>query len=293
MNALRIALCSMLLLIATTPLLAQGTYTQIDVPGSIETFPTGIDSAGDIVGAYVDSNFNEHGFLLNGGIYTTMDYPGGQNTELAGINNNGQIVGFTAYPGVGFLYNVTTQSFTTISVPGTSVYTYPLAINDSGIIAGCYNHYGECPLTGFELVGNKYTRIAAFPNRGSQVSGITSSGKLVGYIVGSGGLVVSNFIFDGVTYDLISIPTNAANTKINGVNPAGSALVGFYEPSSNLNSFGFVYQNKVLTTLQFPGASYSSANGINASGLVVGWFFDTNFFAHGFLWTPPAAAPKP
>ena len=31
MNALRMTLCSLLLLIATAPLMAQGTYTQIDV----------------------------------------------------------------------------------------------------------------------------------------------------------------------------------------------------------------------------------------------------------------------
>jgi hypothetical protein len=61
------------LLFATAPLaLAQGTYTQIDVPGSILTFVSGIDTAGDIVGSYADPTSRRHGFLLSGGVYTTI-----------------------------------------------------------------------------------------------------------------------------------------------------------------------------------------------------------------------------
>ena len=58
MNALRIALCSLLALIATVPLMAQGTYTQIDYPGARETFIYGINNAGDIAGAYLESISN-------------------------------------------------------------------------------------------------------------------------------------------------------------------------------------------------------------------------------------------
>src|SRR5271155_3497411 len=69
------------LLLTTAPLaLAQGTYTQIDVPGSLETLGYGIDNAGDIVGGYLDSNDSYHGFLLSGGIFTTLDSPGATST---------------------------------------------------------------------------------------------------------------------------------------------------------------------------------------------------------------------
>ena len=59
MTAPRIALCSLLLLIATAPLVAQGTYTQFDVPGSSYTLGFGINTAGDIVGGYGDASGNE------------------------------------------------------------------------------------------------------------------------------------------------------------------------------------------------------------------------------------------
>jgi hypothetical protein len=40
-------------------------FTQIDVPGAILTDANGINPRGDIVGDYVDSDGNEHGFLLS------------------------------------------------------------------------------------------------------------------------------------------------------------------------------------------------------------------------------------
>src|ERR1700674_3559593 len=98
-----------LLLIATVSLaLAQGTYTQIDYPGASWTYAEGIDSAGDIVGYYVDT-VGEHGFLLSGGGYTSIDYPGAKYTVASGINDNGQVVGGTLDLAVGFLYDVQTQ----------------------------------------------------------------------------------------------------------------------------------------------------------------------------------------
>lgn len=66
---------------------AQGTYSQIDVPGAIGTFAQGINTAGDIVGNYMDATYDIHGFLLSGGVFTTIDYPGVLYTYLQGIND--------------------------------------------------------------------------------------------------------------------------------------------------------------------------------------------------------------
>src|SRR5437773_299056 len=99
------------------PTVAQGTYTQIDVPGASFTSCQGVDTAGDIVGFYGASD-NEYGFLFSGGSYITIAYPGATGTQLTGINDMGQIVGLTYSPSqIGFLYDVVTQSFTTISYP--------------------------------------------------------------------------------------------------------------------------------------------------------------------------------
>ncbi len=102
-----------ILLITAAPLtLAQGTYTQFDVPGAVFTIGYAIDASGDVVGIYGNSDGTFDGFLLSGDIYTPVVYPGSSDTRLSGINDVGQIVGESIGPNIGFLYEVQTQTFT-------------------------------------------------------------------------------------------------------------------------------------------------------------------------------------
>jgi hypothetical protein len=58
----------------TGPTKAQYTFTTIDVPGAVQTFPYGINATGQIVGDYKDAGGISHGFLLDvNGSYTTLD----------------------------------------------------------------------------------------------------------------------------------------------------------------------------------------------------------------------------
>jgi probable HAF family extracellular repeat protein len=112
-------------ILATAALAANSTanasafsFTQIDVPGAAGTFALGINSAGEIVGAFNDAANHTHGFLDTGGSFTKFDVPGiTSNTEAFGINDLGQIVGqFNDVMGVhGFLD--TGGSFTQIDAP--------------------------------------------------------------------------------------------------------------------------------------------------------------------------------
>src|SRR5262249_16161041 len=71
-----------------------GSYTTLTPPGSISTGATGINAAGQIVGAYIPLGGTEHVYLLSGGTYTTFDDPPGSTfTNAYGINDSGQIVG--------------------------------------------------------------------------------------------------------------------------------------------------------------------------------------------------------
>src|SRR5438105_4550842 len=73
---------------------AQLTYSFItfDVPGLSDTWASGINDSGQIVGSYPDAA-GWHGFLLDNGSYTTLDVPGSLSTRAIGINATGQIVG--------------------------------------------------------------------------------------------------------------------------------------------------------------------------------------------------------
>jgi probable HAF family extracellular repeat protein len=81
---------------------SDGNYQSLDylpavydvTTGSSTTLPTAINDKGQIVGWYLDSGRQQHGFLYdpNSG-WTAIDYPGVIGTQALGINNNGQIVG--------------------------------------------------------------------------------------------------------------------------------------------------------------------------------------------------------
>jgi probable HAF family extracellular repeat protein len=73
--------------------LNNGTYTTLDDPLGTDTYITGENDNGQIVGHYTDLSGSEHGFLYAGGTFTTLDNPSGSRTELNGINNAGDIVG--------------------------------------------------------------------------------------------------------------------------------------------------------------------------------------------------------
>src|SRR5271154_596937 len=122
-NILRFRMLPLLgvaLLALSTLALAQGTYTQFDVPGAFYTYGEGLDTAGDIVGATASTEGYTQGFLLSGGTYTTIDYPGSSDdTYLSGINDEGQIVGFTtSKPQTGFVYDIESRTFTKVAYPG-------------------------------------------------------------------------------------------------------------------------------------------------------------------------------
>ena len=119
---------------------AGGTFSSVNVPGSISTSATGINAAGNIVGEYEDSSQTFHGFLDSLGSFTyPIDFPGASITMANGINVFGFIVGsYTTFNSgyQGFFY--ANSSFTTIKVPG-STYTFANGINNVEQIVGNYS----------------------------------------------------------------------------------------------------------------------------------------------------------
>ena len=275
MNSPRVELCSMFFLIATLPLVAQGTYKQIDYPGAAQTFAASINAAGDVVGVYNDTGNFQHGFLLSGGTFTTIDDPNGGWTFLTGINDNGKIVG---YGTIAFLYDIQSQVFTNIGIQ--SLYTHPLGINNFDTVVGFVLGGNPHNLheVGFELFANGQTKRIAVPGATeTDCWGVSTSGIIVGF-----GILADNsefsFTFSGDQYKFLS------QGIVLGINPQGTAIVGYDSMG------GFLYQNNTLTTLQIPGAKLTIANGINRGGQVVGYFRDLDGSIHGFIWTPATDA---
>ena len=99
-------------------LLHGGAYTTIDVPGSIDTFATGVSAAGAILGGYNDPTGDRHGYLLSLGTFMSFNDPNGPEASVPhDINGAGDIVGaYSSRSGIhGFLLH--NGTYTTIKGP--------------------------------------------------------------------------------------------------------------------------------------------------------------------------------
>ena len=132
-----------------------GGYTQITYPGSTGTFPTGIDTQGNIVGCYsVGSVF--HDFLLSSkGVYSTLGVPGTIPSCVASLdlsdlgvysvlpasvstNASGSIVGIsTSGSNTSGFVRFTNGTIRTVAIPG-STQTIPTSVNGFDVLTGYY-----------------------------------------------------------------------------------------------------------------------------------------------------------
>lgn len=114
------------------------TYTTLNDPlGVWATVATGI-SGNNIVGGYYGIS-GQMGFLYNGSSYTTLSNPSG-TTSVNGISGN-FIVGY--YNGLspneqstyyGFLYNISTASYTTLNEPLAAYGTYANGVSGNNVV---------------------------------------------------------------------------------------------------------------------------------------------------------------
>jgi probable HAF family extracellular repeat protein len=159
----------------------------------------------------------------------------------------------------------------------------PVSINNAGTVVGSFNYFEK--EYGFELNGSTYSKLVFPGAEFTTLRGITSAGTVVGY--GEAKRVAfADFSYAQGQYHRFAIP-NAPGALVLAVNPSGTALAG-QSPTSQ-GSAGFVYTNRILTVLQFPGSAFAYAQGVNSAGEVVGWFYEgsgNQVTTHGFTWTP-------
>jgi hypothetical protein len=150
-------------------LLSKGRFTRINFPGANLTIATGINSAGQIVGAYRErepttgsepTTGRLHGFVLSGGVFSTIDVPGAIDTYALGISPRGDVVGqYKAADGRhGFV--MTGNTFSTTDFPGGSEAPGPsnwpfkqnaaYGVNIAGSIVGQYQG-ADTKLHGYRL----------------------------------------------------------------------------------------------------------------------------------------------
>jgi hypothetical protein len=270
------------------------SLTTIDVPGASGTVASGINSAGQVVGYYLDDYVYVHGFLESGGSFTTIDVPGASSTVATGINSAGQVVGY--YLDLddsgfhGFLESA--GSFTTIDVPGANE-TLPGGINDAGQVVGDYLDLDDSGFHGHGFLesGGSFTTIDVPGASSTGASGINSAGQVVGGYEASGEPQdFHGFLESAGSFTTIDVP-GASSTVASGINSAGQ-VVGDYSaaPAQDNASgdHGFLESAGSFTTIDVPGAYGTVAYGINSADQVVGYYLDASG-DHGFLLVLQAA----
>jgi hypothetical protein len=166
-----------------------GTITTFGLPTDYPlTYPTAINSAGQITGSYRGEDSRYHGFLRESdGTITPFDVPDSSHTSPAGIDSAGQIAG--AYLDASNIYHGFVRGrhgiVTTFDVPN-STYTYPTAINQRSEIAGAYLdtsyvYHGfmrerDGTITKFDIPNSTYTYPVAINPRG-EITGWYSDGS--------------------------------------------------------------------------------------------------------------------
>jgi hypothetical protein len=154
-----------------------------------------------------------------------------------------------------------------INPPG-SAGTAVAGINNQGAVAG---QFQVGPTSeGFVEQGGIYNTII-FPGSAlTVVQAINDSGVLTGdYLTnGPGPVAFYGFIESAGVYHTISPPdpTNTS-TFVSGINQSGQVVGSFNDAAG---ASGFIYANGAYTTLNVPGALFTSANAINDAGVVVG-----------------------
>ena len=279
---------------------AADTFVSIDPPGATSTRASGINADGAVVGSYADSAGKQHGFLLIGGSFTTIDYPGAVGTAALGINSQGDIVGShtddasgAASAIHGFLLQHGT--FTPLNYPGR-LGMIAQRINDAGQITGC-NHDNDMAdsMHGFLYSNGNWSELSIGMTMGtgllpdaSLAAGFynysTTSGHA--YLTSGGNTAFFDFPFAGASAAWDISPSGeivgqfADAAKVTH----GFALIpSAFDPTLGITPVAGVAASFQFTTIDYPGATYTQAVGINASGRIVGSYRDSVGTQHGFL----------
>lgn len=261
----------------------------------------------------MDANYYRHGFLLDHRTYTTIDGPtiagaGANSTIVTGINDNGQIVGsFGDLIGAhGFL--LSQGVYTLLDDPDSITgETAPAGINNAGVVVGYYGgpNVNQDPLSlsglsrGFVYNNGVFTDAPADPmaSVGGQANGISNYGLVVGAYSDSIGTVHGYALYHGMFFTVDNPNASIAEFNVNyngtwasGINNSGQ-IVGYYYDIDGF-THGFLLENGVYTEIDDPNAAptgqWTYQNGtyaydINNLGQIVGYYYDADANAHGFL----------
>jgi hypothetical protein len=208
--------------------------------------------------------------------FTTIAVPGASATFARGINDAGDIVGQYSVLGETTIHSflLARRRFTTIDYPGAYV-TVAHGINKAGWIVGTFNTPGGTKHRGFRRdPSGDFTVIDVPDSTYSDARGINTSGEIAGWF--SDTAAYHGFLLSGGHYTPIDV-AGAAYMEIHAINDSGQTVGYVYD---GMRGHGVLVPGG---TIDAPGGSSTSADGINNAGEIVGTFTDAAHVQHGFV----------
>jgi hypothetical protein len=178
-----------------------------------------------------------------------------------------------------------TYSYETIDYPG-AYETFPQDVNDKGQLVGSFTDAAR-QAHGFFFDGlANFTQIDYPGAASTHVYGMNNAGDIVGYHrVGSGSR--DGFLYRGETYTSIRYPDPTHRyTMATAINDSGVIVGSYYTGAGTAytNYYGFILQNGVFSSIQYPNAVNTWVFDINEQGHMVGYYNEASGPQYGFLY---------
>jgi hypothetical protein len=165
---------------------AAGSHFQaVKFPGASQTFLTGTNNFGAIVGHYIGSDNHFHGFLLKNGKFTTIHPNGAVDTFVNAVNDSGVIVGNFFTGGIdshGFMDR--NGVITTLDFPGEVGFggTTLNDISTTGVIVG-FVWTGPDTRAAFLHNSGGFRVISVPHSRLTEANGISNTNVIAGHAI--------------------------------------------------------------------------------------------------------------
>jgi len=209
--------------------LKAGNYSELTVPGAIGNEATGINTAGEIVGIYVDAASVTHGFLKSGGTFTTLGLTGG-TIEPFDINDSGKIVGVfldAANVPHGFS-SPDGHTFTTFDVPGAKS-TIAAGVNTAGTVTGVWTDTANVN-HGYLYSGGSFSSFDFPAATNTTAIGINDTNEVAGFYIDAAN-VIHGFVYSSGAFNTVDV-AGAIETQLTRIKNGGK-ITGIYTDSTH------------------------------------------------------------
>ena len=213
----------------------------------------GINNPRTVVGDYVTSDGNTHGFFLSSGTFTEYDVPGALSTLVLGINNPGDFTGTFSNDNVIFQAFVNIGgTLTSFSVPGASS-TLAYQINNSKRLVVGYYIDASGIVHGYYRNANGALHFPVDPS-GSVATvlfGLNNRNWVVGRYADASGVTHGLFFVPPDRFFTFDFP-GSTFTSLNGISSQGN-ITGRYVDASGI-AHGFIARVRGTPPTQQAGA---------------------------------------